>query len=323
MIFTRFVLFNRDYSLFAKLICNPIAIFIIIVDNINMIYDFSKYELSNKEYGGSEKKIGIYIDGYEYMLKFQKKTAFGLRNNHISEYIGCKIYSMLGYSTQEVYLGIYKKENVVACKDFVIDGYQFVPFNDVGESSLEIDKEKYQYSYEDIVALLESNRKITNVKETIDIFFDMYIVDALLGNFDRHGGNWGFLKKANKYILSPIFDNGSCLYPAMVDENKMQQIINDEEEINKRIYSFPTSQIKLNGEKSSYYEVISSLQYKECNEALIRQYKKIDLTQIDKLIDSIEIISEIHKEFYKTMIHKRYEKIILESYKKLMEKKNG
>lgn len=285
-----------------------------------MIHDFSKCELSDKEYGGSEKKIGIYVDGIEYMLKFQKKTVFECKYNHISEYLGCKIYSMLGFNAQDVFLGTYKKENVVACKDFVVDGYQFVPFNDVGESSLEIDKEKYQYSYEDIVLLLESNKKITNVEETIDIFFDMYIVDALLGNFDRHGGNWGFLKKENKYILSPIFDNGSCLFPAMVDENMMQQIIDNEEEINKRIYTFPTSQIKLNGEKSSYYNVISSLQFKECNEALKRIYKKIDLDQIDKLIDSIEIISDIHKTFYKTIIHKRYEKIILESYKKLMEK---
>lgn len=287
-----------------------------------MIHDFSKYELSNKEYGGSEKKIGIYIDGYEYMLKFQKKTAFGLRNNHISEYLGCKIYTALGFNAQEVYLGTYKGENVVACKDFVVDGYQFVPFNDVGESSLEIDKEKYQYSYEDIIELLESNKKLTNVQETIDIFFDMYIVDALLGNFDRHGGNWGFLKKDNKYILSPIFDNGSCLFPAMVDENMMKQIINSEEEINKRIYTFPTSQIKLNGEKSSYFKIINSLQFNECNNALTRIHERINLNQIDKLIDSNELLSEIHKKFYKTIIHKRYEKIILESYSKLTEKKH-
>ena len=47
----------------------------------------------------------------------------------------------------------------------------------------------------------------------------MYIVDAFLGNFDRHGANWGFLKKNNKYSLAPIFDNGSSLFPQMIDEN--------------------------------------------------------------------------------------------------------
>lgn len=53
----------------------------------------------------------------------------------------------------------------------------------------------------------------------------MYIVDALLGNFDRHGANWGFLKKNNKYSLAPIFNNGSSLFPQMIDENEMKLII--------------------------------------------------------------------------------------------------
>ena len=279
-----------------------------------MIHDFSNYELSNKEYGGSEKKIGILIDGYEYMLKFQKKTAFGVRNNHISEYLGSRIYELLGLNAQEVYLGVYKGENVVACKDFVNNGYQFVPFNDVGESSLEVDKEKYQYSYKDIVSLLEANKKITNVKETVNVFFDMFIIDALLGNFDRHGANWGFLKKQNKYMLSPIFDNGSCLYPEMIDENMMNYVINNPKEIEKRVYTFPTSQIKLNGKKSSYYKVINSLKFPLCNDALKRIYKKIKLSEIDNLINSIDNISNIHKDFYLTMIRSRYNMIIKDSY---------
>lgn len=288
-----------------------------------MFHDFSNYPISDKEYGGSEKKLGIIIDGFYYMLKFQKKTVFEYRFNHVSEYIGCHIYSMLGFDSQDTYLGTYNNEQVVACKDFVIDGFQFVPFNDVGESSLEIDKEKYQYSYKDIVSLLEANRKITNIKETVNEFFDIYIVDALLGNFDRHGANWGFLKKNNKYQLAPVYDNGSCLYPAMVDEKQMETIINSEEEINQRIYKFPTSQIKLNGKKSSYFEVINSLKYDECNKALMRIYPKINIEEINELIDDIECISEIHKNFYKTMIYNRYKKIIENSYKKLKEKQYG
>lgn len=286
-----------------------------------MIIDYSNYELSNKEYGGSEKKLGIVIDGFDYMLKFQKKTPFGTRYNHVSEYLGSNIYKMLGFDVQETSLGIYKNEQVVACKDFIIGGYNFVPFNDVGESSIEVDKEKYQYSYEDIVNLLEANRKITNVKETIDEFFNIYIVDALLGNFDRHGANWGFLKKDNKYYMAPVFDNGSCLYPSMTNEDEMKFVMNSENEIEKRIFTFPTSQIKLNNSKSSYYEVINSLKYDEINKALKRIYPKINMNNINSLIDSIDIISDTHKNFYKTMILNRYNKIIKSSYEKLMRRK--
>ena len=283
-----------------------------------ILFDFTNYPLSGKFYGGTERKLGILIDGFPYMLKFQKKTPFGLRFNTLSEYIGCRVYQMLGFNCQDTFLGTYEGQNVVACKDFVTDGFQFVPFNDVGESTIEEDKDQYQYSYDDIMLLLSANKKLTNVEETISSFFEIYIVDALLGNFDRHGGNWGFLKKDNKYYLAPVFDNGSCLFPNMVDEDEMKQIINDEEQINMRVYKVPTSQIKLDGNKSSYFEVISSLKYSEINKALEKIYPLIHLDKIFSLIDEIGVISDVHKLYYKTMIKHRYEKIIKFSYEKLV-----
>ena len=287
-----------------------------------MIYNFSNYQSSGKSYGGSEKKIGISINGFPYMLKFQKRTPFGFKNNIISEYIGSHIYQLLNINCQDTYLGTYNGENVVACKDFVINDYQFVPFNDIGESTIEEDRDQYQYSYDDIVSLLLANKKLTNVDDTISSFFDIYIVDALIGNFDRHGGNWGFLKKNNMYYLAPVFDNGSCLYPSLTDEDEMRKIINDEEQINMRVYKFPTSQIQLNGKKSSYYEVISSLEFEEINNALLRIYPLIDLNKIYSIIDGISIISDIHKTFYKAMIQARYKLILKYSYNKLMENLN-
>lgn len=283
-------------------------------------FDFTNCKLSKKFYGGSEKKIGIVFGDSLFMLKFQKKTPFGLRNNTISEYLGSHIYQMLGFTCHDTFLGIYKGENVVACKDFMTNGYQFVPFNDVGESTIEEDKEEYQYTYDDIIELLQANKKLTNVEKTVSSFFEMYIVDALIGNFDRHGANWGFLKKDNQYSLAPVFDNGSCLFPNLYDEDEMLKIINDEEQINLRVYKFPTSQIKLNNNKSSYFEVISSLQFEEINKALIKIYPMINLEKIFDLIDDIDVISDIHKTFYKTMIKNRYEKIIKYSYMKLLGK---
>lgn len=279
--------------------------------------DFSKYERSNRYYGGSERKIGILIGESEYMLKFQKVTAFGVRYNHISEFLGSRIFALLGFSVQEVYLGTYEGEPVVACKNFIGQREQFVPFNDVGESSLEQDKEIYQYSYEDIMQMLWDNTKLTDVQETISLFWDMFIVDALLGNFDRHGSNWGFIKKDNKYRLAPIFDNGSCLFPSMTEDDIMKNIIASQSETEKRVYGFPTSQIKLHGKKSSYYEVINSLAFPECNAALVRIYERLDMGQIMELLDLTEGISEIHRKFYRHMLLERYNKIIKASYDKL------
>lgn len=279
--------------------------------------DFSEYELNGKYYGGSERKEGITIDDEDYMIKFQKQTAFGKRNNHISEFIGSHIFDLCDFETHKTFLGYRDGEEVVACKDFNLPGKQFVPFNDVGESTLDQDKENYQYDYEDIMQMLRDNSKLTNVDETISMFWRIYIMDALLGNFDRHGANWGFIKENNRYRLAPVFDNGSCLFPNLVDEDEMQEIMESEEETNKRVFKFPTSQVKLNGKKSSYYEVINSLQFEECNAALRYVMSKLDIEKIEQLIDETPLITEIQKEFYKHMLIARYNKILLNSFEKL------
>ncbi len=282
------------------------------------LIDFSSYPLSDVQYGGSERKEAILVpDGTgkpcEYMLKFRKRTPFGLRNNHFSEYLGSRIFDALGYPAQKVFLGLRHGEEVVACKSFVAEGEQFVPFNDVGESTLDSDKESYQYDYEDIMRMLRDNSKLTDVAETISMFWEMFIVDALLGNFDRHGANWGFIKCQGAYRLAPVFDNGSCLFPNLTDEDEMAAIVASPEETARRVYTFPTSQIKLNGKKSSYFEVINSLAFDECNRALSEVMGRVDVGCIVTLIDDIPQITSGQREFYLHMIRARYEGILVAS----------
>lgn len=282
--------------------------------------DYSKYPDGNRFYSGAERKKSILINGKPYLVKFQKNSREGLRFNHISEYLGSHIFNLLGIETQETFLGTYKGENVVVIQDFLGEDEIFVPFNGVGDSSLEQDKEKYQYSYEDIIEMLQDNIKLTDVQQTIALFWDMFIIDAFIANFDRHGSNWGFIKKDNTYRLSPVFDNGSSLFPQLNSDEKIEAVLGNQEEIDKCIYKFPTSQVKYMGKKSSYYEIISSLAFEECNKALIRIVKRVDLDKINRLIDTVENISEKRKAFYKTILRQRYEKILLNAYNKLMMK---
>ena len=68
-------------------------------------------------------------------------------------------------------------------------------------------------------------------------FWKMFVVDALLGNFDRHNGNWGVIvnEQTMKSRIAPVYDNGSCLYPQLTDE-QMEAIIKDRKEIENRLY---------------------------------------------------------------------------------------
>lgn len=279
--------------------------------------DYSMYEKTPVMLSGAEKKIEIIIDGHRYIVKFQKNSEVGLTYNYVSEYLGSHIFQVIGIPVQETFLGTYGGANVVVMKNFLESGDAFVAFNGVGESSLERDKELYQYTYEDITAMLQENMKSTNVEETIDRFWDMFVVDALIGNFDRHGGNWGFIKRDNHYRIAPVYDNGSSLYPKLNTDEKIAAVLASEEEIDQRIYKFPTSHIKVKNRKSSYFEVISSRQFEACNEAIKRIVPRIDLNRINLIIDEIEGISELRKQFYKVMLEHRYEKILMYTYRLL------
>ena len=285
-----------------------------------MRIDFTGSQLSNVIYGGSEKKTGIIFANQKWMLKYRKKTIYGDAFNDVSEYLGSKIFALLGFQTQEVLLGTYNGQYVVACKDFISNN-QFTPFNDVGESSLDDDESKYSYSYIDICKLINKNKKIDDKKTMVSLFWETYIVDALIANGDRHGKNWGFLKKDNKYYPSPIFDNGNSLFAMFSDEEEMEYILSSKEELEERVYETPRSIIKNDKGLNDYYTVISSKQYEECNSAILKIVPLINLDTINSLIDSVDI-SDTRKRFLKTIIKMRYDLMLLKTYKELVNETN-
>lgn len=283
-----------------------------------MRIDFTNCPSSNINYSGSEKKVGVVFAGANWMLKFRKNTVYGYAFNDVAEHLGSKIFSFLGFNAQETLLGIYDGECVVACKDFMFDK-KFTPFNDVGESSLDADKNKYTYSYNDIKTLIDKNKKIVDKNEIMNLFWDTYVVDCLLANDDRHGRNWGFIKKDNKYYPAPIFDNGNSLFALFADEEEMEYVLNNLEEMKERVYETPRSVMKNDNGLNDYYSVISSKTYLECNNAILKMVPiiKANLPKIYALIESVDL-SDIRKLFLKSIIKMRFELILLKTYEELV-----
>ena len=149
----------------------------------------------------------------------------------------------------------------------------------------------------------------------------MFIVDALIGNWDRHNGNWGFLynNSTDEISLAPVYDCGSCLFP-QAGEEIMRRTLNDPAEREMRIFEKPLSGIKINGQKIQYFKFISSLKNNDCNRALKRILPKIDMEKINKIINDTPFISDLQKDFYKTMLRERKEHILDFSYQKLRKR---
>lgn len=281
--------------------------------------DFTNCKLSNIDYSGSDEKIGVIFQNEMYLLKFKRKNVWGFEYNDISEYIGCKIFNMLGISTQFTVLGTYKDRKVVACKDFCYPNKVFKPFSDLGDSSL--DCGSYKYSFNDIKRLIYDTKRVKkeNKENVVNSFWDTYVVDALIANADRHGRNWGFIKTGNYYEVAPVFDNGNSLFSALNDEEEIGYILSSEDELNEMVEKRPNSLIVLDGCVSNYLDIISSKNFEDCNKAILRIVPKICLNEIFNLVDSIdeEDLSKNRKRFIKTIINLRYEKILLKTYKEL------
>lgn len=289
------------------------------------IIDFTNLPKRNKTYAGANgSKISVIYNNEQYMLKFPSNSTINKNMNYnnscISEYIGCQIYKSIGIPVQETLLGIYTNKGpkiVVACKDFTEYGITLQDFASLKNQIIDSEKNGYGTELNDILHTFEEQNAIDK-KIITERFWDMFIVDALIGNWDRHNGNWGFLynAKTDEMKLSPVYDCGSCLYPN-ADDKIMESVLNNKDEMNFRIFEIPTSAIQLNGKKIKYFEFISSLQNDDCNEALKRIVPRINIRNIEKIIEDTPFISKLQKEFYLTMIKKRKELILDFSLNKL------
>lgn len=281
--------------------------------------DYSYCQDALRFYGGSEMKKSLIIDDEIYMIKFPKhireneKKDLSYSNNIYSEYIGCHILEILGFEVQKTMLGIYKGKEVVLCKDFIEKGYRLFEFSQI-KNSIESTEGSSGYGTEltDVIHTIET-QNLYPVDQLKTFFWNLFIADALIGNFDRHNGNWGFLinEETKNIQIAPIYDCGSCLYPKLSDA-MMLKYLSEPEEIDKRIYTFPNSALKINGKKINYYEFIVSDQYAECSDALIRIMNRIDLDKIQNIIEKAPGLSDIRKTFYNKMLRERFERIIKE-----------
>lgn len=271
--------------------------------------DFTDCVEEFNTYLGSEKKKTIIYENKRYLLKFpdpvrEKGKTISYINNAISEYIGSNVFKIIGIEVQNTILGkyVYKgnEKIVCACEDFTDNDNILCEFERLA-LSFNLDK-KIESDLEDIADVLAEMTLIDH-EEVKRKFWDMFIVDALIGNTDRHNGNWGFFinVEQNKMAFSPIYDCGSCLNP-LLEDNEIASIGGELNNLIVNCYSC----IKEMGKKINYMTYIRNDENEDCNEALKRIVPKIDLEKIDELIDGIECISVVRKEFYKKLLTNRY-----------------
>lgn len=303
--------------------------------------NFNDYPQNQRMYGGTAgRKMGITYEGKDYLLKFpgnlkeqqMKNINLSYSNSPVCEYIGSKIYELVGLPVHHTILGTRNEKIVVACEDFLGDGDRLYEFDKIkvtfephfldsnGNETNGVGVDLYE-----IMMTIQEHPFLKDISGVKEHFWNMFVMDALIGNTDRNNSNWGIiLRKDGLKEIAPVYDNGNCLNNKWDDE-KMQIVMNDTDKMEAEAYKARRCIFELHGKRVNPYHIMESMEYQECSEAIRRLTPKIgsSMNKIQEMIKEIPIISEIQKQFFTSIIEYRYENVLLPVCKRIMEKETG
>ena len=315
---------------------------------MTVIYNFEKLNFSGISYGGhGGSKRGVIIDNEKWFLKYPKSTKsmknveLSYNTAPISEYIGSKIYSDIGIETHDTKLGYANEKIVVACRDFLNNSEVIIDYNMIKNEydenveksvlSLNSSSDNSNNDIEEVFVMMENNPYFKSIPELKTRFWDMFVVDAFIGNNDRNEGNWGLVldKETNKLRIAPVFDNGAAFYNKATDD-KLLNIYENEFKFNQSVYESAISVYRQNGIPINPLKYIKRMDNMECNKAILRIIPKINMENIKNIINKIpsefngiEVVSNVKKDFYIKSLQYKYDNVLLPVYNKLLEKNNG
>ena len=283
-----------------------------------MMIDFTECpRIAGRAYNGANgKKIAVEYNGEAWILKFppnvaSKPNELSYSNSCISEHLGSTIFRLIGIDAQETMLGIHvngKTKVVCACKDFTTPTTRLYDFCSIKNTVIDSETGGTGTELSDVLKTIELQGFMDPVI-VLERFWQMFVVDAFLGNFDRHNGNWGFLTDmlTGESRLVPVFDCGSCLLP-QADNVIMKKCLDNPDEMNARIFTFPASMLKVENRKINYYEFLHGTNLpSELTQALQELQPKIKSLDVESIVLATPSLTPLQQDFYTNYLNRRRE----------------
>ena len=221
-------------------------------NNSKTITKESSLKTPNNTTDGMLKKAWIIDNGTRYLLKS------GYKNETLqpfNEVLASEICKRLGFNHVEYTLDTYKNMVVSKCPCFITKDTELVTCYQIMN---DLKKHDSIEDYEEYIKKLE-DYNIENAREKVE---NMYILDYIIMNEDRHLNNFGIIRDVNTLEwldVAPIFDNGQSLNIEYYDENELH----------------------ISGEGKLFYEV------KPFDEIIkvVKNLKRIDISKLDGLVE--------------------------------------
>ena len=182
--------------------------------NSKIITSINSLKTPNNTTDGMLKKAWIIENGTRYLLKGGYKNEI-LQPFH--EVLASMICDRLGFNHVPYTLDVYRDTVVSKCPCFINKDTELITAHQIRNDMKRHDNTD---DYEEYIKKLEENG-IPNAREKIE---NMYILDFIIMNEDRHLNNFGIIRDVNtlKWLdVAPIFDNGMALNIPYYDKNEV------------------------------------------------------------------------------------------------------
>ncbi|MDD7151228.1 MAG: hypothetical protein SOT91_00245 [Bacilli bacterium] len=227
----------------------------------------------NNTTDGRLKKTWIIEDGKRYLLKGSYKNEV---LQPFNEALASMISSRLGFNHVTYILEVIKDKVVSKCECFINENTELVSAYQILYNNCDKDN-----AYETYINLLEKH----GIKDARSSLEDMFILDYIMLNEDRHLNNFGIIRDVqtlNWIGTAPIFDTGESL----------------------NIIDYSDEEVIINGDGRFFYNV-SNFDNILDN---IKDLKKYDLNKLDGICEEFDELLHKYQHITK-MTDRRINKI--------------
>ena len=182
--------------------------------NSKTITSINSLKTPNNTTDGMLKKAWVIKNGTRYLLKGGYKNEL---LQPFNEVLASEICRRLGFDHVEYTLDIYKDTVVSICPCFITKDTELITCYQIRN---DVKRHNNIEDYEEYIKVLENN----GIKAARIKMENMYILDFLIMNEDRHLNNFGIIRDVNtlKWLdVAPIFDNGQSLNIEYFDEEEL------------------------------------------------------------------------------------------------------
>ena len=220
--------------------------------NNNTIVTEESLKTPNNTTDGMLKKAWIIDNDTRYLIKGGYKNEL---LQPFNEVLASEICKRLGFDHVEYTLDTYNDIVVSKCPCFITKDTELITCHQIRN---EMKRYNSIEDYEDYINILENN----GIKDARTQIENMYILDFLIMNEDRHLNNFGIIRDVNnlKWLkVAPIFDNGQSL----------------------NIQYYDAEELHISGEGRFFYEV------KPFDEIIkvVKDIKRIDIDKLDGIVE--------------------------------------